>query len=488
LASEELVEMLVDELMDSFAKAGKKPNYVFLKNLIQRFIKNNPDADPTKVDWVGVWDSSLTDFDEIINVFEKAYPMYRWGSEQGLSEERWRSEVKSMILQQMQELSPDDIEEIIEKARELAGLAGPEEKPKTIAKAEEVQVVKTAPKAIPTKPVINLATLAKYPFLREARDFASAFNIADIPDTVIIRAIERVREAVERGERGVSVKVDNPFTEFMSIPTAKMILRIVDNRWLQQRWALAEAARVEKLLYLEDSEMFNMILQRLGLKIVEENGSYKIHFTDYLRIIEKRLRYEKAWKLVNRELSEGLVKLTKAEVCRLAREVVYDIFSKFDDLPRPREDKIPEKVREAVNEVKQLALKHAASFSLPAIRREEWPPCMRAIMNSISEATHFMSFALAAFMSQRGYDINEIVDVFRQRSDFDERIARYQIEHIAGKRGGGTKYKPPSCRTMQTHGLCIEEGKLCGGIKNPLQYRQPPKNHHHTQPHPPPEQ
>ena len=127
MAGEELLDSLVDELMDSFARSGKKPNYVYLRSLIQRFIENNPDVDPMRVDWVGVWDDKAGDFDEVVTIFKKAYPMYKWGTptEEVVSEERWRSEVKSAILEQLRELSPDDIAEIVEKARELAGLAGP---------------------------------------------------------------------------------------------------------------------------------------------------------------------------------------------------------------------------------------------------------------------------------------------------------------------------------------------------------------------------
>ncbi|MEM2374538.1 MAG: DNA primase regulatory subunit PriL, partial [Thermoproteota archaeon] len=66
--------------------------------------------------------------------------------------------------------------------------------------------------------------------------------------------------------------------------------------------------------------------------------------------------------------------------------------------------------------------------------------------------------------------VESVISMYAQRSDFDERLARYQAEHIAGMKGSRTKYTTPSCTTMRTHGLCIEDGRLCPGIKNPLQY------------------
>jgi DNA primase large subunit len=99
---------------------------------------------------------------------------------------------------------------------------------------------------------------------------------------------------------------------------------------------------------------------------------------------------------------------------------------------------------------------------------------MAAIRARVAEAGHKELFSLAAFMINRGYTKEEILAVLANRPDYNERIARYQVDHIAGERGGGTRYRPPSCSTMRTYGLCIEDGKLCpGSIRNPLEYRKP---------------
>jgi DNA primase large subunit len=128
---------------------------------------------------------------------------------------------------------------------------------------------------------------------------------------------------------------------------------------------------------------------------------------------------------------------------------------------------------EEAKAIKEALQKRAAKTVAPAPSRE-WAPCMVALRNRVADAGHFGLFALAAYMAQKGYEVNEIIDVLRVRSDFDERIARYQVEHIAGQRGSRVKYRPPSCQSMRTHGLCIEDGKHCPfNIKNPLQYRQP---------------
>ena len=54
--------------------------------------------------------------------------------------------------------------------------------------------------------------------------------------------------------------------------------------------------------------------------------------------------------------------------------------------------------------------------------------------------------------------VNEIYKTF---SDYNERLTRYQIEHIAGERGSATKYTPPQCSVLQTHGVCKNRDELC---------------------------
>src|SRR5438094_9977603 len=49
-------------------------------------------------------------------------------------------------------------------------------------------------------------------------------------------------------------------------------------------------------------------------------------------------------------------------------------------------------------------------------------------------------------------------------------MTRYQVEHIAGKRGGRTKYTCPMCTTLKTHGVCYKPDDICGTIRNPLSY------------------
>ena len=47
---------------------------------------------------------------------------------------------------------------------------------------------------------------------------------------------------------------------------------------------------------------------------------------------------------------------------------------------------------------------------------------------------------------------------------------RHQIEHIAGLKGNRTRYTPPTCATLRTHGVCRDMDKICRTVVHPLSY------------------
>jgi DNA primase large subunit len=453
-----------------FEKSGNIRNYVMLEGLIRRFVELNPDADPESIDWSAVWDDTLS-YDELIQAFKEQYPMYRWDDKRPSEKAYGGDRVKDIASEIATKLDAEDFdkliaelqrikEEILEDVRRVEAETLSQQ-----PKVEQPQVITQAqppekPTGIGIKPSLHL--FAKYPFLKPALPLLKTYHITNLPQEVRARAQERVLEAIERGEKGVLPKLANPWVELLSFALSRALVLYVDDDWLRRRWALAEAARVERLLQSESDELLLHVINDLGLKVKKENGRWIMHFSQYLHLT-KRLVTEPRWKLVNRLMDKGLVTLTRPEVIRLVREWLYDSFVQTKPVPvnwHPEEAKT----------IKEALQRRAAKTVAPAPSRE-WAPCMVALRNRVADASHFGLFALAAYMSNRGYEVKEIVDVLRVRSDFDERIARYQVEHIAGQRGSHVKYRPPSCQSMKTHGLCIEDGKHCpNNIKNPTQY------------------
>jgi DNA primase large subunit len=113
-------------------------------------------------------------------------------------------------------------------------------------------------------------------------------------------------------------------------------------------------------------------------------------------------------------------------------------------------------------------------YELPQVPvPEAMPPCVRHLIDNLADGKnvqHMGRFTLASFLANIGASDDEIVKAFKPASDFSERMTRYQVEHIGGKRGGKTKYTCPKCDTLKTHGVCYKPDEVCNTIRNPLSY------------------
>jgi len=336
----------------------------------------------------------------------------------------------------------------------------------------------------------RLSYIARYPFLPEAREYLSAYgftleNLADPAYSKILDlAFTRVKNALERGENVEPLEEVNHEDVLASYALAVALVAASGDRFLARRFALAEASLAQRFLNqaLEEGDVGEVleIARKLGMDVEPEEEvvggvhyGYSIGVADYLK--GASAFNDPNWKLVNRVVREGRVLIEARELTRLMRDRVEARV--LEALSRVEEEgvKLPPKLEALVNQLKSM---------LPERRIDEerikatakpaaWPPCMKAIYSKLvsgESVSHFANFALASFLLNAGVPPEEVVSIYSRRSDFDERVARYQVEHIAGRRGSRTRYTTPSCGKMRTNGLCIEDGKICGGVKNPLTY------------------
>jgi DNA primase large subunit len=460
---------------------GKPPNFIQLQALIQRFMRNNPDADPEDVDWVSTWDPKL-EYTEMVKAFKDRYPMYKWEEEEVYDEERYLSELYNYLLTQAREL-PEDLRVRLVKDLSLEIGIQPPTRPVVTAVEAKPEVVRAVEK--PRKVTVTLELMSKYPILPQVSKFLDGIKMTEVSKEIVDRAFKRIRDAVEYNE--IKSFTDNYYVEVVSYPTTVMILTAVGNEWAKRRWALSEGVRIEKQLDIEDDDVFEFIVSRLGFEktdlefiehpILREYG-YRLPVVRYLRVIGDLLR-DVRWKLVNQVVHRGYVYIkTRAEVSRMVREIMKNLLvSKFSRVsPKDIPKNMPSYFWQAVEEVKKLLAEKAPKHIVPVTLKGEMPPCMVQILAKIrtgEDVSHIENFTIASYMVNVGYSVDEVVDVFKDRSDFNEKIARYQVEHIAGMRGSRVRYKPPSCSKMKSYGLCIEGGARCPKkIRNPLNYQQ----------------
>ncbi|MEM3586642.1 MAG: DNA primase large subunit PriL [Candidatus Jordarchaeaceae archaeon] len=326
---------------------------------------------------------------------------------------------------------------------------------------------------------LSKVDLAKYPFTREAQEYIKSLNI-DVEDlvspeysSVLERSSERVIEALENGY--VSYR-DNAYVELLSFPIARLIVESVGDEYLRRRYAVAESKRVDTLLENEENDKLLLIAKEtFGWDIKKESQRVGGRFYEYKLNVANYLTYapyfqDKYWKLVNRVLDRGYVYLRKVDVARLISEAVkWRLIERKEKPPNlpPQFDEMIDTIRAKLeNQKKSRGLDEGFS----EVSQECFPPCISRILSELragGNISHQARFALTSFLIRVGLSVDEVIQMFSNAPDFNESLTRYQVEHIAGIKGGGTKYTPPSCNTLRTYGLC-EKNEFCKNVTHPL--------------------
>jgi DNA primase large subunit len=326
--------------------------------------------------------------------------------------------------------------------------------------------------------------LAKFPFTTEASDYIKSFNIEPIElarpelNQILERAIDRVKQAVFSGK--ISSELSQEDIDILAYPTALMLMSAIGDDRARRRYALAEAKRAYELLRNEPPEKLLHIATKSfswNAKLIDQDvgGShfeFGVRFEDYVRN-SARIR-DLRWKLVNRVLSEGFVLLPREDFSRLLEEEVQAKVLEKTAIPTVE---LPTELERYVGPLRSLTAARSRQLAADEIPRAAMavamPPCMTnllSLLQSSKHISHMGRFAMAAFLLNVGTSEEELLKMFKSFTDFDERIARYQVEHIAGRRGSRRKYTAPNCSTMRTHGLCINPDELCSSITHPLSY------------------
>ena len=326
--------------------------------------------------------------------------------------------------------------------------------------------------------------LARYPFTSEAAEYIKARGLFlsdfEKPEfqVVVERAEERIREALEKGvvsyKSGIVADV-----EILSFPLALALVNSIRDSFLKHRYALAESERAKRILVDEKPQVvLEVARDALGWE-AEFVGSkfmydYALDLESYLEVAP--VFHHERWKLVNKPVKDGYVYLTSREFTRLIAEGIKGIIE--SEVEASSRERLPPKLEEVADRIRRLlSEKRPVSDVTEAVKGkvvvEAFPPCIKSFYQALLKGehlSHVARFAITSFLLNIGVEVEEVVKLFTRIPDANERITRYQVEHIAGLRGSKTKYTPPKCETLKTHGLCVEGGRFCGRVKHPLTY------------------
>lgn len=328
--------------------------------------------------------------------------------------------------------------------------------------------------------------IAKYPFLADAGKYLKdqGFTLEQFgsdPDlkNLIDMAFERIQVAAD-GKIYKSDLIDDQVSKEAALPReifsfllAIVLLKLSRAYTLIKRFSLAESIRAEKYLEKDLANISDESKKQLAIRIIGDLFSVQVekigdHFvipvSDYIK--HSIHFHEREWKLINRRVENGHVFLTPHETVRLIRkELGTYINSKINSAKTPT--MIPG-FEDYVNRLVSLSKK----FATFTVTTGEYPPCIKHAIEVLEKGEnlpHSGRFMLATFLLSKGQSIEQIVPLFKNAPDYKASVTLYQLKHLAGESGSGTKYVCPSCDKLKTQNLCFVIPE-CNNIINPLQF------------------
>ncbi len=295
---------------------------------------------------------------------------------------------------------------------------------------------------------------------------------------------------IANSKEEITTPTDDP-TNLAMYPVLQIIIRIIGNR------ILGNALRniYSKHCYEELSEIknreFRNVLKRyysflqsictnldlsvkvdINTKIDNQIFPFTMDVSSYLQ--SSNQFKDSRWKLINRYFKKGMVFLTNYDMERLIREHV-NLKTQPEYTPLPENivkalKTIPE-IEELEDYVQKLIVDREKRFQSKLVADDEiithelFAPCIRVILYKLANGenlTHNERLAIAFYYLNTNHSVESTVDLFRTSPDFDEGIARYQVEFAAGIRGRGTKYSMYSCSKMKSLHMCFADHKQFG--------------------------
>ena len=332
--------------------------------------------------------------------------------------------------------------------------------------------------------MVELSILSKYPFLNASKAYVkdNSLSIGELLDDPLyerarVIGVERLDNTFKNkdvGERN-PVSESDCIMELLSYPIARMIAVCIDDTYFKRRYALGEAYHAYKNL-IKETPFFLLNVSKefdLNVKYEEDTTKFNIHFTDYLHNAPTRY---KEWKMINREMKNGHIKIYHKDLARLIQEALRARINNELDSKKCSKT-VYNTFSSDIKRIQNAVMMHRKKIDAAPVGKldvKKLPPCMKDILAAIQageNVPHMGRFALVAFLHSLKLGTNDILKLFSSAPDFEEERSRYQVEHISGGISS-TEYTPPGCEKMRTYGICPVEkiDDLCKRTRHPLSY------------------
>ena len=323
--------------------------------------------------------------------------------------------------------------------------------------------------------------LAKYPFLQEASAYIqeSKFDFAEFDRPEMIHIINRAVEKLENELKGkIYSNLDEYEIEIMTFLVSLLLIKSIGLEEVSKKCSLFEAMRVERFLSTDlsierSSQKKKLLVQKIFQDLFDINVDVdstssicKLSVPDYLLRASKM--YEQEWKLINRSVKDGYVYLDTDEAVRLIRNELSNLI--YTRVKNMKVYEVPILIKSKADELRK---KYSGRYVYRnQFKILDYPPCIKHAMEIINKGEnlpHSARFMLATYMLAIGKTEEEVIEIFKNSPDYNEKITRYQVEHLAGKKGSHIKYSVPSCDRLRSEDLCFAV-KECENLINPIQF------------------
>ena len=358
---------------------------------------------------------------------------------------------------------------------------------------------------------------AKYPFFATARE-AVADAAVSLPELVAADApaVERARERVERALMDGTVASESGAfpaeseydaqAELLSYPIARILVSLLDSEPAIEKYAAAEAAtaidRIREDLATDDElrsmstptvalddvlaefDLANAVRPESPRQSAGTGGSatgagggsgsardpehYWITVGPYLRLTSPS--WGESWRLVNRALADGEVRVSREGLLDALEAAVEDRVREGLPFELAAGEGIAAELESGVADLKRLLSERTYAGPVDVVAPDLFPPCMRNLIEKAERGTDLSppeSFALMAFLVGIGMSPDEVV-AFCADTSLDAKGIRYQTEYLSDDRG--SQYPPPTCETLANYGICHNEEDHMQVAADPLAY------------------
>jgi len=373
---------------------------------------------------------------------------------------------------------------------------------------------------------------ARYPFFEAAREAVQAADVA-LADLVAAEdpAVERGVDRVERALLEGTVRPEEPRRwgvreELLSYPLARILVSLVDEPAAVRKYTEAEAATAaerlrgdfdaggdglrsagaEPVSLTDELREFDLAAgvrpeepadRRAGMGDGARVGGsfdagaaraagraddpdpawYRVGLGPYLELADGG--WGERWRLVNREVAAGEVRVEREELYRLLSEAVRRRVAEglpFDVRASPGGDAIADALEPAVGDLRELLADRTAAGSADVVAPDLFPPCVTALVARARDGESLpdpSAFTLVGFLLAAGLSEEELL-AFLDAGDGDgdsgpdPEPLRARIAYLRDREG--TQYPPPSCVTLQAYGDCVNMDERCETIAHPLDY------------------